>query len=53
MNQKLSQGFQTQIGGKFAALNLIDREIDTIANIINVGLLQLKMYWEDKEKIQI
>ena len=49
----MSQGFQTQIGGKFAALNLIDREIDTIANIINVGLLQLKMYWEDKEKIQI
>ena len=49
----MSQVFQTQIGGKFAALNLIDREIDTNANIINVGLLQLKMYWEDKEKIQI
>ena len=52
-NQKLSQVFQTQIGGKFAALNLIDREIDTIANDIKVGLLQLKRYWEDTEKIQI
>ena len=33
-SQKLSQVFQTQIGGKFAALNLIDREIDTVANDI-------------------
>ena len=52
-NQKLSQVFQTQIGGRFAALNLIDREIDTIANDIKVRLLQLKRYWEDTEKIQI
>ena len=37
-NQKFSDVFQTQIGGKFAALNLIDREIDTIANDIKVGL---------------
>ena len=33
-NQKFSQMFQTRIGGKFAALDLIDREIDTIANDI-------------------
>ena len=33
----MSQVFQTQIGGKFAALNLIDREIDIIANDIEVG----------------
>ena len=50
-NHKLSQVFQTQIGGKFAAL--IDREIDTIANDIKVGLLQLKRYLVDMEKIQI
>ena len=31
--------FQTQIGGKFAALNLIDCKRDTIANDINEGLL--------------
>ena len=31
--------FQTQIGGKFAALNLIDREIDIIANDIKEGLV--------------
>ena len=43
-NQKLSQVFQTQIGEKCAALNLIDREIDIIANDIKVGLLQLKRY---------
>ena len=52
-NQKLSRVFQTQIGGKFAALDLIDREIDTIANDIKVELLQLKRYWEETEKIQI
>ena len=33
-----------QIGGKLAALNLIDRDIDIIANDIKVGLLQLKRY---------
>ena len=39
-NQKLSQVvFRTQIGGKVAALNLIDREIDTIANDIKEGIL--------------
>ena len=38
MSHKLSQVFQTQIGGKFAALNLIDREMDTIANEIKEGL---------------
>ena len=38
-NQKLSQVFQTQIGGKFAALNLIDCKRDTIANDINERLL--------------
>ncbi len=38
-NQKLSQVFQTHIGGKFAALNLIDREIDSIGNDIKEGLL--------------
>ena len=39
MNQKLNQVFQTQIGGKFAALNLIDCKRDTIANDIKEGLL--------------
>ena len=38
-NHKLSQVFQTQIGGKSAALNLIDREIDTLANNTKEGLL--------------
>ena len=33
-NHKLSQVFQHQISGKFAALILIDREIDPIANDI-------------------
>ena len=33
--------FQTQIGGKFAALNLIDSEIDTIANDVKEGLNDL------------
>ena len=41
--------FQTPIGGKFAALNLIDHEIDTIANDIKVGLVQLKRYWEETD----
>ena len=35
----LTKVFQTQIGGEFAALNLIHREIDTIANEIIEGLL--------------
>ena len=38
-NQKLSQVFQTQIGGKVAALNLVDCKRDTIVNDINEGLL--------------
>ena len=38
-NHKLSQVFQTQIAGKFAPLNLIDRGIDTVANDIKEGLL--------------
>ena len=37
--KELIQVFQTQIGGKFAAINLIDREIDTIANDMKEGLL--------------
>ena len=40
-NHKLSQVFQTQIGGNFAALNLIASEIDTIANGIKEGLNDL------------
>ena len=35
----MSRAFQIQIGGEFAALNLIDRELDTIANDIKEGLL--------------
>ncbi len=38
-NQKLNQVFQTQIGGKFAALSLIDCKRDTVANDIKEGLL--------------
>ncbi len=35
----MSQVFEIQISGKFAALNLIDREIDTLAYDIKEWLL--------------
>ena len=35
----MNQVFQTQIGGKFAALSLIDCKRDTVANDIKEGLL--------------
>ena len=36
---EVSQAFQAQVGGKFAALNLLDQDVDTLANYTKEVLL--------------
>ena len=36
---KIAEVFQPQIGGKFAALCVLDSDVDTLANSLKEGLL--------------
>ena len=38
---KIAEVFQAKVGGKFAALPILDSDIDTLANSLKEGLLYI------------
>ena len=51
---EVAEVFQAQVGGKFAALNLLDSDVDTLANNINDVLLTTaeEVLGKQRKKIQ-